>query len=176
MAPVHLPVAIEQKKSSFSLFSGLMGWTTLALGVTLIVGGIVYKTVSLYQMARPRPVPCLSCSKIIFRPKLPERVVVEPEPLPENVVAVVGDEHITIEQVRSFVNEIPQLKEIPFEQVYPKMLELVINNKLVELGAAEMGIPEHPDIKKMIHVATEQIIIDNQFQHFWIHLFERNFL
>lgn len=157
VAPVNLPVAIEQKKKAPS-FTGLLGWTTLMMGTALIIGAVVYKVVSLYQMAKPRPVPCLSCAKIIFRPKMPEKVIVEPEPIPENVVAMVGDEQITIEQIHDFVDEIPQLKEVPFEQVYPKMLELVINNKLVEMGAAEMGIPEHPEIKKMVRIATDQII------------------
>ena len=157
VAPVHLPVALEPKKKPLS-FTGLIGWLTLTIVAILLLGLIVYKIVMLYQMAQPRPLPCLSCAQIHFRPQVPERVVVEPEPIPENVVAIVGDEQITIEQVQDFVNEIPQLKEVPFEQVYAKMLELVINNKLVQLGAEEMGIPEHPEIKKMVRIATDQII------------------
>ncbi len=156
VAPVNLPVKIESKKESLS-FSGLVGWTTLTIGAIIVIGAITYKTTTLYQMAQPKPIPCISCAKVIFHAPEPAPVI-EPEPIPENVVALVGDERITIEQVQEFVNDIPQLKEVPFEQVYPKMLDLVINNKLVEMGATEMGIPEHPEIKKMIRVAKDQII------------------
>jgi len=162
IAPVQLPVTVGSSRKQMT-FSAFMGWLTLTIMAILFVGWGVYRISSLYQMAQPRPVPCISCSKIIFRPKEPEKVEVEPEPepepsIPDNVVALVGDEQITIEQVQEFVDEIPQLKEVPFEQVYPKMLDLVINNKLVELGAEEIGIPEHPEIRKMIRIATNQII------------------
>ena len=154
VAPVHLPVAIERQPEKFS-FTRFMGWTALTVAGIALVGFLAFKTTYLYHIAQPKRI---MCPKIKFKPKAPEPVVVEPEPIPENVVALVGDEQITIEQVRDFVNEIPQLKEVPFEQVYPKMLELLINNKLVEMGAAEMGIPEHPEVQKMVRIATDQII------------------
>lgn len=157
VAPVHLPAVVEQKKKTLS-FTGLLGWITLMLGATLIVGGVVFKMTSLYQMSLPRPLVCTKCAKLLFRVKVPEPVVVEPEPIPENVVALVGDEQITIEEVHEFVDGIPQLQEVPFEQVYPKMLDLLINNKVVMQGAADMGILEHPEIQKVIKITRDQII------------------
>ena len=157
VVPQNLPVAVEPPKKKFSIM-GTVGWLTIVFAAGFLTGAVVYKTASLYMNAQPRRLPCVSCAKALFRPKAPERVVVEPEPIPENVVALVDNEQITIEQIHDFVNEIPQLKEVPFEQIYPKMLELVINNKLVEMGAQEMGIPQHPDIQKMVRVATDQII------------------
>jgi len=155
VSPIHLPIAMEQPKKSFS-FTRLMGWVTIWAGVALVLGGIVYKTVSLYQMAQPRPLPCPS--KILLHPKKPMPPVVEEKKIPENVVAIEGDEMITVEEVQDFVNEIPQLKEVPFEQIYPKMLDLLINNKIIALGAEEAGITDHPEIQRMIQLTREQII------------------
>ncbi len=121
VVPQHLPVAVEQPKKKFS-FTGMVGWLTIAFAAGFVSGAVVYKTVSLYMNAQPRKIPCISCAKEIFHRKAPERVVVEPEPIPENVVALVGNEQITIEQIHDFVNGIPQLKEVPFERIYPKML------------------------------------------------------
>ena len=156
VAPINLPLVIEKARPKFS-FTRLMGWTTIIVGLGLVFGGIVYGTVSVYKKIQPRPIwTTTRLQRAIPQPQTP--VILEPEPIPENVVALVGDEQITIEQVQDFVNEIPQLKEVPFEQIYPKMLDLVINDKVVELGAADMGIPEHPQIQKMVRLATNQII------------------
>lgn len=155
VSPVHLPVALEQPKKGFS-FTRFMGWTTILAGSALVLGGIVCGTVYLYKMAQPRPLPCPS--KIVLQPKKPLPPVIEEKKIPENVVAIVGGEMITIEEVQEFVNEIPQLKEVPFEQIYPKMLDLLINNKIVALGAREAGITRHPEIKRMLQLTREQII------------------
>jgi peptidyl-prolyl cis-trans isomerase C len=133
-----------------------MGWTTILAGSALVLGGIVCGTVYLYKMSQPRPLPCPS--KIVLQPKKPLPPVIEEKKIPENVVAIVGGEMITIEEVQEFVNEIPQLKEVPFEQIYPKMLDLLINNKIIALGARETGITRHPEIKRMLQLTREQII------------------
>ena len=155
VSPVHLPVALEQPKQSFSL-TRFMGWTTILAGTALILGGVIYKTVSLYKMAQPRTIPTINQS--VLNPQAPLPPVMLEEAIPENVVAIVGDEEITIEDVQEFVNEIPQLKEVPFEQIYPKMLELLINNKIIAMGAEDMGITDHPQIQRMIQLSKEQII------------------
>lgn len=155
VSPVHLPVALEQPKKGFS-FTRFMGWTTILAGSALVLGGIVCGTVYLYKMSQPRVLP--SPNKMVIQPKEPLVPVVEEKQLPENAVAIIDDEVITIEEVKEFVNEIPQLKDVPFEQVYPKMLELVINNKVIALGAEEMGIVDHPEIQRLIQLTRNQII------------------
>ncbi len=155
VSPIQLPVALEQPKKGFS-FTRFMGWTTIWTAVALVFGGIIFGTVYLYKMSQPRPLP--NPSKMILRPKKPLPPVIEEKKIPENVVAIVGDEMITVEQVQDFVNEIPQLKEVPFEQIYPKMLNLLINNKVISLGAEEAGVTDSPEIQQMIHLSREQII------------------
>ena len=54
--------------------------------------------------------------------------------------------------------KVPQLAEVPFEQVYPNILEMMINDKVVANGAARYGIQKDPNIKNMIRMAEEQII------------------
>ena len=76
----------------------------------------------------------------------------------QNVVAVIGNEEISLDEVKAFVGEIPQLAEVPFEQVYPNILEMMINDKVIANGAKQAGIPKDPQIKKMIKMAENQII------------------
>lgn len=155
VSPVHLPVSLEQPKKGFS-FTRFMGWTTILASTALVLGGVVFGTVYLYKMAQPRQLPCPS--KIVLQAKKPLPPVVRHKKVPQNVVAIVGGEMITVEDVQAFVDEIPQLKDVPFEQIYPKMLDLLINNKIIALGAREAGITRHPEIKRMIQLTREQII------------------
>ncbi len=75
-----------------------------------------------------------------------------------NVVATIGNEEISLDEVKAFVAEVPQLAEVPFEQVYPNILEMMINDQVITKGAKRYNIPEDPQIKKMIKMATDQII------------------
>ena len=85
--------------------------------------------------------------------------VVRPQPKHKpNVVATIGDYEISLDEVRDFVAEVPQLAELPFEQVYPNILEMMVNEKVVANGAKRYGIPEDVQIKKMVKAAEEQII------------------
>ncbi len=76
----------------------------------------------------------------------------------KNVVATIGNEEISLDEVKIFVAEVPQLAEVPFEQVYPNILEMMINDKIISNGAKRYNIPEDPQIKKMIKMASDQIV------------------
>ena len=76
----------------------------------------------------------------------------------ENVVAVIGNDEISLDEVKAFVAEVPQLAEVPFEQVYPNILDMMINDKVIANGAKRYGIPKDPQILKMIQAAKDQII------------------
>ena len=75
-----------------------------------------------------------------------------------DAVAIVNGEPITLTDVQNMVNEMPQLAELPFETVYPNLLEMIINNRVVMQGAADAGIPERPEVKRQLRHAKEQII------------------
>ncbi|MGN0919723.1 MAG: peptidylprolyl isomerase [Alphaproteobacteria bacterium] len=81
-----------------------------------------------------------------------------PQQHKENVVARIGNEEISLDDVKSFVAEVPQLAEVPFEQVYPNILNMMINDKVIENGAKRHGISNDPKIKKMIQMASDQIV------------------
>jgi len=76
----------------------------------------------------------------------------------QDAVAMVDDEPITMAQVREFVNSTPQLAELPFETVYPNVLQMMINSRVVMTGAAQAGVPERPEIKRMLRQSEEQIV------------------
>ena len=73
-------------------------------------------------------------------------------------MAVIGQEEISLDEVKAFVAGIPQLTEIPFEQVYPNILEMMINDKVIANAAKRNGISKDPVIQKMVAMAKNQII------------------
>ena len=100
--------------------------------------------------------------KEAYEKRQQEQVVLERQRQKElalaNAVAIVDGEPISMEQVRELVDEMPQLAELPFETVYPNVLDMMINNRVVMLGAAKAGIPDRPEIRRMLRQAEEQIV------------------
>ena len=75
-----------------------------------------------------------------------------------DAVAFVDGEPITMGQVREMVDEMPQLAELPFETVYPNLLEMLINNRVIMQGAQKAGVLDRPEIRTQLRIATEQIV------------------
>ena len=75
-----------------------------------------------------------------------------------DAVAFVDGEPITLSQVREMADEMPQLAEMPFETVYPNLLEMLINNRVIMQGAQKAGVLDRPEIKTQLRIATEQIV------------------
>ena len=138
--PVHLPVVTTEvpKKKSY----GRIFLTIFLLIFVLVIW--IY-------------IGFLACDIHNFHK---ERSPVVPSQLQhkKNVVAVIGNEEISLDEVKAFVSEIPQLAEVPFEQVYPNILEMMINDKVILKGADRLGVLADPYIKKMIKAASDQII------------------
>ncbi len=148
---VQLPIATKVKAPK----NNKAFWTILmTLLAACLLGWFVFQLMMVLHPAtsvRGRLIP--------VRPALPPTEAQAPvKTYAQNVVAVVGDEEITIEELKEFVKKVPQLAEVPFNQIYPKMLDLYLNNKVVQLGAEEMLIPEDPEVQRMIQTAEEQII------------------
>ena len=143
--PIQLPVVTEQPEQRRSSKRILWGLFLLILNI-LAWGCLFFCGVGAYHdYLKPRPV----------NPVRP--VIVQPQHK-QNVVAVVGDEEISLDEVKAFVADVPQLAEVPFEQVYPKILDMMINDKVIAKGAMRYGIQQDPKIKKMIKMAGDQIV------------------
>ena len=141
--PVHLPVLVEQPKTKTSFSRGV--FLVLLFIFSFLIWTYVFSRVTeIYNediVTRP-------CS--IYIPQINKAK--------ENVVAVVGKSEITLDEVKAFVAGVPQLAEVPFEQVYPNILDMMVNEKVIANGAKRYGIPNDPQVQKMIQAAKEQII------------------
>ena len=74
------------------------------------------------------------------------------------VVAVVGGKEVKMSELEAVKNGIPQLKDMPMEVVYNKLLEAYVNNKVMLDAAKKAGIQNREDVKKMIADAQDQIL------------------
>lgn len=76
----------------------------------------------------------------------------------DEVVATVDGKPIFLSDVRSFADGIPQLAEIPFEMVYPQLLETIVDSKVMLQAAEDAGMEALPDVQRAIRQAREQIL------------------
>lgn len=74
------------------------------------------------------------------------------------VVATVDGKNITLGDVRALAKDVPQLSNLPFEMIYPQILNNMINTRVMLTGAAKAGIEKDPDIVKAMQMAKEQIL------------------
>ena len=140
--PIHLPVVTEIPQKNIA-WGRMMLATVLFMVDILLWTYVFFRSFEIYNnYYLHRPMPVIS---------IPHRHK-------QNVVAVIGDEEISLDEVKAFVAEVPQLSEVPFEQVYPNILEMMINDKVIAKGAKKAGILKDPQIKKMIKVAQDQIV------------------
>ena len=75
-----------------------------------------------------------------------------------DAVAFVNGEPITMTEIREMVADMPQLAELPFEKIYPNLIDMQINNRVVMQGARAAGVADRPAIKKALRMAEEQIV------------------
>ena len=74
------------------------------------------------------------------------------------VVATIDGQDITLQEVRSFAATIPQLSELPFEMLYPQLLDTMINAKVLLSAAEKAGIESDENIQRNIQLAKDQIL------------------
>ena len=139
--PIQLPITTQTVKVKIAWTS--IFWATFLFVLNIFIWGYLFfqgvKTYNEYM-----------------RPSIP--VISVPHRHKQNVVAVVGGEEISLDEVKAFVADIPQLAEVPFEQVYPNILDMMINEKVIANGAKRLKISNDPQIKKMVKMAENQII------------------
>ena len=76
----------------------------------------------------------------------------------EMVVAEINGQLIKLKDVQDFVKDIPQLADVPFEMVYPQVLDNMINTRVLLSGAESTGVAQDKDVKKALKMAREQIL------------------
>lgn len=75
-----------------------------------------------------------------------------------SVVAVINGHKIKMKEIRAFVKGVPQLAELPFDMIYPRVLETYVNSKVMLAAAEKAGIDSDPQVKKAVQAAKEQIM------------------
>ena len=76
------------------------------------------------------------------------------------VVAEVSGQPVTLADVRAFVAEVPQLSELPLEEIYPQILETMINRKVIVDAAVASGVEKEPTVQKILADFKEQLITE----------------
>ena len=74
------------------------------------------------------------------------------------VVALIGGNQVKMSDLEAVKNSVPQLKEMPMEIVYNKLLEAYVNNQVILDAAKKADIQNRADVKKMISDAQDQIL------------------
>ena len=74
------------------------------------------------------------------------------------VVAIVDGENIYMSEIRDYAKTIPQLSELPFEVVYPQLLETVVNSRVLRAAADRAGTANLPSVQQAVQLAYDQII------------------
>lgn len=75
-----------------------------------------------------------------------------------DTVALIDGKPLTLTEIREMAASMPPLAEMSFEEVYPNLLEMIINNQVVMIAAQKAGVLERPEIKTQLRLAKEQIV------------------
>lgn len=74
------------------------------------------------------------------------------------VVATINGADVRLKDVKEFAKNIPQLADLPFNMVYPQLLETMINARVVLQGAESTGVENDEAVQKTLKLAREQVI------------------
>lgn len=75
------------------------------------------------------------------------------------VVATVDGEEIYLSEILLQIQQLPQqYQQAPMEQIYPPMLDRVIDSRLIAKAAREAGIQDRADVKERVEQAESGII------------------
>lgn len=74
------------------------------------------------------------------------------------IVATVDGKDIRLGDVRTFAQSVPQLAELPFEMIYPQLLDSMINSRVMMMGAEKSGVEKDPEVARAVKLAREQVL------------------
>ena len=137
----NLSIIVEQKEDRIT-FLYCLGVIVLMFINMNVWGYLTYESVSLYLDAQPR-----------------KSVVTQHAPvIDENTLAIVDGQPITVDDMKELMLDMPQVAELPMETVYPNLLNMLINNKVIMLQAKRYGVDRRSDIRRLLRQAREQIV------------------
>lgn len=76
----------------------------------------------------------------------------------DRVVATIEGQDLYLSDVRSFAAQTPQLAELPFDMIYPQLVQRLVNQKVILKAAENSDIEKDPAVQKTIKMAHDQII------------------
>ena len=74
------------------------------------------------------------------------------------IVATIDGKDLRLGDVRTFAESVPQLAGLPFEMIYPQLLDTMINSRVMMLGAEKTGVESDPEVARALKLAREQVL------------------
>lgn len=82
----------------------------------------------------------------------------ESTPPSGEIVAVIQGQPVYMSEIRDYAAAIPQLAQVPFENVYPQLLQDVVDSKVLKKAAEAAGVIHSPAVQHALALAQDQII------------------
>ncbi|HEY6432558.1 MAG TPA: peptidylprolyl isomerase [Acetobacteraceae bacterium] len=80
-------------------------------------------------------------------------------PASDPVVAKVDGVPIHLSEVKAAAEALPaNLRAVPFETIYPKLLDSMISQRVLAAAARKAGIDKTPEVQQQIAAATDQVL------------------
>ena len=88
------------------------------------------------------------------------------QPGPDQVVATIDGEAITIADLMQIHQELPeQFRQIPFEMLYPNLLENAIDTRLLIAAARSAGLENDPEVVRRVAAFQDRVIQQVYLDH-----------
>ena len=88
------------------------------------------------------------------------------QPTPDQVVATVGGTDITIADLMAIHQELPeQFRQMPFQMLYPNLLENAIDSMLLIAAARSAGLEDDPDVVRRVDAFEERVMQQVYLDH-----------
>ncbi len=76
----------------------------------------------------------------------------------EVVVATIDGKDVYLSQIKAIADQIPQLAELPFDMIYPQLLQKYVANEVILKSAQEAEISKDPIVREAIKEARNTIL------------------
>ena len=82
------------------------------------------------------------------------------EDKPDPVVAKIGDEAIHLSELNAAADALPpQARQLPRDQVMPRLLEQMVDTRLLAARARKSGLTQDPGVKRALRDAEERTLV-----------------
>ncbi|MGN1063531.1 MAG: peptidylprolyl isomerase [Alphaproteobacteria bacterium] len=74
------------------------------------------------------------------------------------IVARIGGQDVHLQDVREYARNIPQLAELPFDMIYPQLLQSMIRSQVLLNAAENTGVENDAAVARALKLAREQVL------------------